>query len=119
MEPFEVSLEGAQLHSNLSWLGKMVWEGKEIVILRKGKPYLKLIPHPDGEPPDEIPPRPIGLLKGLIWMAPDFDDNTEIIEAFEGKYANDDHLFEGFLIQPEPDEEPSINDSASSTGTDS
>ena len=26
-------------------------------------------------------------------MAPDFDDNTEIIEAFEGKYANDDQFY--------------------------
>ena len=100
----EVSLEGAQLNSNLYWLGERAWEGKEIVILRDGKPYIKLIPHPDGKPSGEKLPTPFGLHKGLIWIAPDFDDDTEIIEMFEGKYSNDEVLFEGFLVRPEADE---------------
>ena len=49
-----VTLEAAQLYSNLAWLGKLVWEGKEIVLLKDGQPYLKLLPHPDGEPSDEM-----------------------------------------------------------------
>ncbi len=80
----QVTMSAAE--SNLPWLGKLVWEGKEIVILRKGKPYLKLIPHPDGEPCDEALPRPYGLLEGQAWISPDFDEPAvEIIEASEGK----------------------------------
>ena len=100
-----VTLEAAQLYSNLAWLGKLVWEGKEIVLLRDGQPFLKLLPHPDGEPPDEALSRPIGLMKGQIWISPEFyEDDPDIIEAFEGKYSND-VLFEPFLIHPETGEE--------------
>ena len=99
-----VTLEGAQLYSNFSWLGKLVWEGKEIVLLKDGQPYLKLLPHPDGEPSDEVLPRPVGLMKGQIWISPDFDEPDEdLIAAFEGKYSNDS-LFEPFLIHPESSE---------------
>ena len=116
----EVSLEGAQLDSNLYWLGEKAWEGTEIIILREGKPYLKLVPHPDGEPSGEKLPRPFGLLKGLIWISPDFDEpDQEIIDAFEGKYANDEVVFEGFYIKPEATEESSSPDLTDPTGTDS
>ena len=102
-----VTLEGAQLYSNLSWLGKLAWEGKEIVLLKDGQPYLKLVPHPDGSPPNEVLPRPVGLMKDRIWISPDFDEeDLEIIEAFEGKYSNDS-LFEPFLIHPESGEKKS------------
>ena len=67
----QVTLSAAE--SNLAWLGKLVWEGKDIVILREGKPYLKLIPHPDGEPSDEVLQRPYGLMEGQARIAPDFD----------------------------------------------
>ena len=102
-----VTLEGAQLYSNLSWLGKLVWEGKEIVLLKDGQPYLKLLPHPDGEPSEEVLPRPVGLMKGQIWISPEFyEEDIDLIEAFEGKYSND-ALFEPFLIHPETTEKQS------------
>ena len=114
----EVSLEGAQHASNLHWLGERAWEGQEIVILREGKPYLKLIPHPDGEPSGEILPRPFGLQKGLIWISPDFDEpDQELIDAFEGKYANDEVVFEGFYIKPESSKEVPNSDTASAKDT--
>ncbi len=78
----KVTIRAAE--SNLEWLGKMVWEGKEIVILREGKPYLKLVAHPDGEPSDEVLPRPYGLLEGQVWISPDFDEPAvEIAESTE------------------------------------
>ncbi len=115
-----VTLEGAQLYSNLAWLGKLVWEGKEIFLLKDGKPYLKLLPHPEGEPPDEVLPRPIGLMAGQIWISPDFDDaDQDIIDAFEGKYANDEVVFKGFYVKPDSAEEPNSTEMDSRTGTDS
>ena len=115
-----VTLEGAQLYSNLSWLGKLVWEGKEIVLLKDGQPYLKLLPHPDGEPSDEVLRRPVGLMAGQIWISPDFfEEDWDLIEAFEGKYANDEVVFEGFYIGPKSTGDLSGHDSTSATGTDS
>ena len=67
----QVTMSAAE--SNLAWLGKLVWEGKEIVILREGKPYLKLVPHPDGEASTEELPRPYGLMEGQAWISPEFD----------------------------------------------
>jgi hypothetical protein len=58
----QVTIKAAE--SNLAWLGKLVWEGK---------PYLKLVPHPDGGPSDEVLPRPYGLMEGQVWISPDFD----------------------------------------------
>lgn len=102
-----VTLEAAQLYSNFAWLGKLVWEGKEIVLLKDGKPFLKILPHPEGEPTDEVLSRPVGLMKGQIWISPDFcDDDPEIIEAFEGKYS-DETLFEPYIVQPEPEDRKS------------
>lgn len=106
----------------LDYLGRKAWEtGDEIVITHKGKPYLKLIPHPDGAPYHELNgTRRIGLgsYHGRIWMSPDFDDNTEIIEAFEGKYSDDDHLFEDYLVRPESVDDASDQDSTNATGID-
>ena len=116
----EVSLEGAQLDSNLHWLGERAWEGQEITILKDGKPYLKLVPHPDGEPSEEELPRPLGLLKGLISISPDFDDtDQDIIDAFEGKYSNDEALFDGYYVKPGSAGESGTKEVDGRTGTDS
>lgn len=32
----------------------------------------------------DLIPRKLGAWKGKVWMSPDFDDNQEIIELFEG-----------------------------------
>ena len=54
--------------SQLSRLGKLAWEGEEIVIAKAGEPYLWLEPY--REPKTK---RKSGVLKGQIWIAPDFD----------------------------------------------
>ena len=108
----EIELERAV--GLLDYLGKKVWkDGEEITITRKGKPYLKLVAHPDGDPSEKKPR--LGRLDqvradieagGNMWVASELPETSqEIIDAFEGKYSNDDHLFEGYLIRPDSDEE--------------
>ena len=69
--------------SQLSKLGRLAWEGEEIVISRNGEPYLRLAPY-------EMPPRQAGLWKGQGWVAADFDDTSQdIIDAFSGDDSAD------------------------------
>jgi len=64
--------------SQLSKLGKLAWEGEEIVIAKAGEPYLRLEPY--RKPKIK---RKLGALKGQIWIAPDFDETPqEFIDAF-------------------------------------
>ncbi len=64
--------------TQLSKLGKLAWQGEEIVIAHAGTPYLRLIPYV--EQPKERQP---GRLKGQIWIAPDFDETSqEVIDDF-------------------------------------
>ena len=82
----EMQVNMHEAKSQLSRLGRLAWEGKEVVIARNGEPYLRLTPY-------ERPPRVPGLWKGKVWMAPDFDDTPQdVIDSFyEGE--NDDELF--------------------------
>lgn len=65
--------------SQLSKLGKLAWEGEEIVIARAGEAWLRLIPFRE-----RLKERKLGGLEGLIWMSPDFDEeDEELIEAIE------------------------------------
>lgn len=60
--------------------GKRIGQDEEAEIAKADHPYPKSAP--DQEDDTE---RPLGILKGQIWMAPDFDDTpSEVIEAFEG-----------------------------------
>ena len=69
--------------SQLSKLGRLAWEGEDVVIARNGKPYLLLTPY-------DLPPRQPGAWKGKVWMAPDFDEtDQEIIDAFHGDDPDD------------------------------
>ena len=61
-----------QAKTHLSKLLARVSAGEEIVIAKAGKPVAKLVPV--GEERGE---RPIGLYKGQIWMAPDFDETPD------------------------------------------
>ena len=86
----QVNLSEAQ--AQLSELGQRVWEGEEVIITKSGKPYLKLAPYqaeeklePEPEPDEAGKWRKPGSLKGRIWIAPDFDDNEEIIQLFYGE----------------------------------
>ena len=72
----QVNMHAAK--TQLSRLGELAWQGERVVIAKAGKPYLDLVPHRGSE-------RKLGVLKGEIWIAPDFDETPEeIIEAFEG-----------------------------------
>lgn len=72
----QVNMHAAK--TQLSRLGEMAWQGERVVIAKAGKPYLDLVPHRESE-------RKLGVLKGQIWIAPDFDETPEeVVEAFEG-----------------------------------
>ena len=59
-------------------------------------------------------------MAGQIWISPDFDEeDLDIIEAFEGKYANDEVVFEGFYIKPDSPVESSDHISHDHTSADS
>jgi len=54
--------------------------GREVIIMRRGKPVARLLGF---EAPILRQP---GAMRGRIWMADDFDDTPEeIIAAFEGR----------------------------------
>ena len=64
--------------SQLSKLGKLAWEGEEIVIAKAGEPYLRLEPYRK-----QKGKRKLGGLEGQIWIAPDFDETPqEVIDSF-------------------------------------
>ncbi|MDE0053267.1 MAG: type II toxin-antitoxin system prevent-host-death family antitoxin [Gammaproteobacteria bacterium] len=68
-----------QAKSQLSRLGKLAWEGEDIVIARAGDPWLRLMPYRE-----RGKERKLGGLEGEIWMAPDFDEeDEELIAAIE------------------------------------
>ena len=80
----KVNMHGAK--SQLSRLGRLAWEGEEIVIAKAGEPWLRLEPY--REPRDK---RKLGVLKGQIRIAPDFDETPqEVIDSFY-----DSNLFPG------------------------
>ena len=65
--------------SQLSRLGKLAWEGEEIVIARAGEPWLHLTPYRE-----RLEERNPGGFEGRIRMSPDFDDDDEeLIDAIE------------------------------------
>lgn len=75
-----VNLYEAKTH--LSRLVDEAAAGEDIVIARHGRPVARLMAV--AEKPKER--RPLGLFKGQIWIAPDFDETPkDIIAAFEGR----------------------------------
>ncbi|MCC7050136.1 MAG: type II toxin-antitoxin system Phd/YefM family antitoxin [Alphaproteobacteria bacterium] len=75
-----VNIYEAKTH--LSRLVDEASQGEEIVIARHGHPVARLVAL--AEKPKEK--RPLGLFKGQIWVAPDFDETPEeLIAAFEGR----------------------------------
>ena len=62
--------------SQLSRLGKLAWEGEEIVIARAGEPWLRLEPYRE-----RLKERKPGGLEGQIWVSEDFEEDEEFIEA--------------------------------------
>lgn len=74
-----------QAKSQLSKLVERALAGEEIIVARAGKPAVKLVAvDATATISAEKELRPIGLLRGQIWIAPDFDDPLpeEILEEF-------------------------------------
>lgn len=71
-----------QAKTNLSKLIQEVEKGKEVIIAKAGKPVAKLVAYKEKKKP-----RKMGLLKGKIWISPDFDDEDEEINKlfYEGE----------------------------------
>jgi len=68
--------------TQLSRLVDLAAAGEEIVIARHGRAVAKLVP----VAPVQSGKRPLGLARGQIWIAPDFDETAEeLIAAFEGR----------------------------------
>lgn len=62
----------------LSELGELAWKGEEIVVTKDDEPYLCLTPYRKAKTK-----RKLGVLKGKIWIAPNFDEtDQEIIDSF-------------------------------------
>lgn len=65
--------------SQLSKLGRLAWEGEEVVIAKAGEPYLRLEPYRK-----RVGERVLGGLEGQIWMSPDFDEpDEELMDLME------------------------------------
>lgn len=69
--------------TKLSELVERAAAGEEIIIAKAGKPMAKLVPLRR-----RTEPRKLGILKGQIWIADNFDDPLpdDILDAFEGKH---------------------------------
>lgn len=70
----EVNIHEAKTH--LSRLLQKVREGEEVIISRAGVPVAKLVAVPQKQ---EV--RPLGIARGEIWMAEDFDAPMPELEA--------------------------------------
>lgn len=70
----EVNIHEAKTH--LSRLLQKVAEGEEVIISRAGVPVAKLVAMAN-----EKPKRPLGIARGEIWMADDFDAPMPEFEA--------------------------------------
>jgi len=75
-----VNMHEAKTH--LSRLAEEVAGGEEIIVAKAGKPMMKLVPIT--KKPKK---REIGVLKGKIHIAKDFDAPLpdELLDAFEGR----------------------------------
>jgi prevent-host-death family protein len=74
-----VNVHEAKTH--LSRLIERVEAGEEITLARAGRPVARLVPYR----PQRGPRQP-GLLKGKLWLAPDWDSpevNAEIAAEFD------------------------------------
>lgn len=79
-----VNIYEAKTH--LSRLVDEASAGEEIVIARHGHPVARLVPLAEKSKEK----RPLGLARGQIWIAPDFDETPEeLIAAFEGRYDDE------------------------------
>jgi len=72
-----VNVHDAKTH--LSRLLERVEAGEEVVIARAGRPIARLVPYAR-----RTRPRPLGIWRGQVEIAPDFDEaSEELIRLFE------------------------------------
>ncbi len=65
--------------SQLLKLGKLAWQGEEVIIAKAGEPWLRLTPYREHRQE-----RKMGGLEDQFWMSPDFDDeDEELIQGIE------------------------------------
>lgn len=67
----------ANVHQAKTQLSKLLAEvekGKEVIIAKAGKPVAKLVVYKE-----KLQPRKPGLWKGKVWIADDFDEESEEI----------------------------------------
>ena len=57
----------------------------DFIDLLSGKSLVEKVPYKE-----EFAPRKFGAWKGKVWIVPDFDDDQEIIELFEGSEISPD-----------------------------
>ena len=70
-----------QAKTNLSQLIEETLKGKDVIIAKAGKPVAKLVAYKE-----KLKPRKLGLWKGNVWIADDFDEeDEEINKLFYGK----------------------------------
>ncbi|MBM3515874.1 MAG: type II toxin-antitoxin system Phd/YefM family antitoxin [Alphaproteobacteria bacterium] len=68
--------------TNLSKLVERAEAGEEIIIGRNGKAVARIAPLPEKKRRGIV----MGVARGQIWMAPDFDElPPDIMAAFEGE----------------------------------
>ncbi len=65
-----------QAKTHLSRLVELVEGGEEVVIARAGRPVARLVPYVR-----RTAPREPGLWRGLVQLAPDFDETDEVLLA--------------------------------------
>jgi len=69
-----------ELRQNLSGFLRQARQGGEIIVTSRGEEVARIVP------PATLRRRPVGLLKGKIHMAPDFDETpADLIAVMEGE----------------------------------
>ena len=72
----------AYLSDNLADLLSDIQNHVEITLTRQGVPWAKVLPLDNPEKQIEaLPPRVAGAWEGRVWIADDFDDESEEINA--------------------------------------
>lgn len=80
-EPMTVQVNLYEAKTHLSQLVDKATAGEDVIIARNGRPLVRLVPV-QRAPQRRTP----GMLRGKIWMAPDFDETPEeLIHLFEGE----------------------------------
>jgi len=69
-----VTIQKAKAH--LSSLIERSLQGEEVIIARRNKPLVKIVPLE----PAQLGERKLGTAKGMMWIADDFDETPEGFE---------------------------------------